>query len=176
MTVEEYAKAKAARKVRERYDRLVAANACVTCGAQDERTLSGRTRCAACYAKAYKNPQVVTEADLKRYAANRRAKRKQNEEKGLCRDCGAVDYSVLHGKKLCARCQRRRKGKNDRYHKSGKSAEWQKRRREQYKAEGLCSKCGKNPPEEGRLQCTDCLVRNRIYKMMARMKKVGREI
>lgn len=175
MTVEEYAKAKAARKVRERYDRRVAAKECVTCGGQDERTLAGHTRCAACYAKAYKNPQVVTEDDLKRYAANRRAKKNLYKATGRCHDCGAVDYRVSRGKKLCARCLRRRKQKDEGYRQSGQQAEWQKQRRERFVAAGMCAKCGKNPPEEGRKQCTDCLVRGRLYKMRARMRKIENE-
>jgi len=174
MTVEEYAKAKYARKQRERYDRLVAERRCVSCSGQDERTLAGHTRCAACYARAYKNPQVLTEEDLKRYAANRRAKRQKNIENGLCRDCGAMDYRVSRGMKLCARCQRRRDKKAQTYQKSGKRSEWQRNRREQFIAAGMCAKCGRNPPEEGKLQCTDCLVRQRIYKMRARMKARGK--
>lgn len=174
MTVEEYAKAKCARKMRERYDRLVAEHRCVSCTGQDERTLAGHTRCASCYAKAYKNPQVVTEDDLKRYAANRQAKKNRFKALGRCHDCGEVDYRVSRGNKLCARCQRRRDKKQEAYRQSGQQSQWQRDRRERFRAAGMCTKCGKNPPEEGRQYCTDCLVRGRMYKRRARIKKEGR--
>lgn len=43
--------------------------------------------------------------------------------------------------------------------------------REQRKAAGLCTTCGKHPPKEGRLQCEACLARYRRYCEKSRRKR-----
>ena len=164
MTIEEYAKAKQARAMRQRYDRRVADHLCVSCGRQDERTLAGHIRCALCNEKAYSSPQVVTQDSRARQARQKREKRKALSEMGLCHECGGEDYLTQRGKPLCAACQRRRNRQMEDYRDSGRMAEARKRRRESRRAAGMCTKCGKNVPEEGHVQCTDCLVRDRIYR------------
>ena len=168
MTGEEYAKAKQVKAARKRYDERVAEHRCVTCGEQDERTLAGRTRCAACYAKAYKWPQRMTDESRKSAALKKREFRAAMKAEGRCMNCGAQDYLTLRGKPLCAGCQRRRNRQQKDYRESGGMAEAGKRRRDARRAAGLCTKCGKNRPEEGHVQCTDCLVRDRMYRRRQR--------
>lgn len=168
MTGEEYAKAKQVKAARKRYDERVAEHRCVTCGEQDERTLAGRTRCAACYAKAYKWPQTATEESRKSAALKKREQRAAWRAEMRCTSCGAQDYLTFRGKPLCAACQRRRNRQQKEYRESGGMAEAGKRRRDARRAAGLCTKCGKNRPEEGHVQCTDCLVRDRMYGMRRR--------
>ena len=119
MTGEEYAKAKQVKAARKRYDARVAEHRCVTCGAQDERTLAGRTRCAACYAKAYKWPQRATDESRKSAALKKREFRAAMKAEGRCMNCGAQDYLTLRGKPLCVACQRRRNRQQKDYRESG---------------------------------------------------------
>lgn len=164
MTVDEYAKTKRAKDARRRYDKRLAEHRCVTCGGQDERTLEGHTRCAACYAKAYRNPQVRSADQKKRDAEKKRDRSAARAAAMQCVDCGHQDYRTLNGKQFCARCQRRRNATNRAYRDSGRISENQKRRRARLVEMGLCSKCGKNAPEEGRRWCTDCIVRERMRR------------
>lgn len=45
-----------------------------------------------------------------------------------------------------------------------------KRYREKRKANGLCARCGKNPPEPGRISCKACLLEAKEYR---RRRKEG---
>lgn len=168
MTVEEYAKQNRAKKVRLRYDKLVSEHRCTQCGGQDARTLAGRTRCEVCYAKAYKPRNERSERQRADEVRKHKEKRYERLEAKQCRECGKQDYSTLHGKQLCAACQRRCNEKIKAYAESGKRADNQKRRRLEFEANGKCVKCGRNEPETGRKYCTDCLVRERIYKRKRR--------
>lgn len=168
MTGEEYAKRNRAKKVRLRYDKLVSEHRCTQCGGQDARTLAGRTRCEFCYAKAYKPRKEWSEQQKADEIRKHKEKRQERLDAMQCRECGKQDYSTLHGKQLCAACQRRTKENAKQYTESGKRAANQMRRREEFIAQGKCVKCGRNEPELGKLHCTDCLVRERIYKRKRR--------
>lgn len=88
---------------------------------------------------------------------------------GICTDCGQED--ALPGKAVCRCCHARR----IEYNKKA----WEKnrehlipiqnaRRRELYKARkeaGLCTRCGKHPPETRKVKCTACLRKNAAVHM-----------
>ena len=63
---------------------------CVECNAQDERTMSGKTRCAVCAAR-------LSERVKERY--------KLRLQDGLCPDCG--EPLDRPGHKLCTNCAER---------------------------------------------------------------------
>lgn len=164
MTPEEYAKRHHAEKVRQRYAALASERRCTQCGGQDARTLAGRTRCETCYAKAYK-PRNERSAQQKADEIRRHKELRQERiDARQCRECGNQDYLTLRGQQLCAKCRRRRNENAKRYAESGKRSEHSRRCREERIAKELCTKCGRNKPESGRRYCTDCLVRERLYK------------
>lgn len=77
---------------------------CVECNAQDERTLSGKTRCAVCAA---------------RLSDRVKEKYKLRLKEGLCPSCGAP--TDRPGRKLCSVCAEKNK-KNYQKFKANKLA------------------------------------------------------
>lgn len=173
MTVEEYRRHKNNEYTKRRYFELVNDHRCGTCGRQDERTLAGYTRCAECYAKAYRKTQVKTDAQKRRGVQRKKELRQKRAEEWRCKWCGNQDYLTLRGRPLCASCQRLRDRYDEDYKNSGAAAVNRKRRRDMWREQGLCTNCGKNPPEPGRMTCTDCLVRKRISRRMRRHGNAG---
>lgn len=174
MTPEERIALERKRYVHRRYEYCVAHHECVNCRKVDERTLAGHIRCAECYDKAYVSNPTPTPEKRARDAERKRQQRAARAGKRLCVGCGKQDYLTMKGKPLCAACQRRRDEVSLAYRQSGRLAEYQKSRREAFKAAGLCSKCGKNAPEPGRVMCTDCLVRDRMCRWRKRQETQGK--
>lgn len=168
MTTAEYARQKHIREVQSRYSRLMSEKRCTQCGKQDDRTLAGRTRCNECNAKTYVPRENRSERQLLNEKRRRQEIRQERVEAGLCRECGKEDYLTLRGSHVCVACKRIHKEAAKRYAESGKKAIYRKRRKEELIAEGKCIKCGRNPVETGRKQCTDCLVWERLYRRKRR--------
>ena len=148
---------------KRRYERRKAAKQCVRCGKQDARTLAGHIECEAC--AAYMNKYIKPKTGARRIH-DLEAKRERRVERGeamLCKDCGRKDYLTLHGKPYCAVCKRKRNEVSKKWRNSGRQAEYQKQRTEIFRENGMCTKCGKQPPEPGRKRCMDCNVRERMY-------------
>lgn len=72
---------------------------------------------------------------------------------------------VIENKKECQRCRDRRSAKQkNSYHQAVQSGtETKKAKRQRFKDEGLCSRCGKEPPATGLFTCTSCLDQQRRY-------------
>lgn len=51
--------------------------------------------------------------------------------------------------------------------------EWQKKRRERLKQEGLCSSCGKFPPAENKASCVGCLEKHRFTMRKWKQKEIA---
>ena len=171
MTGEEYARMKRDQRIRRRYDRLKAEGRCTQCGGQDERTLAGHTRCEACNSRAYRTARPKTVAEKTTDAQRLRERRQAWRNSGKCGWCGAEDYMTQHGKPLCISCLRKR-GELAEAYKHGNASENRKRRRDRFREAGMCTNCGKNRPEPGRMQCTDCLVAERIRTRRRRARRV----
>ena len=165
VTIEEYSKRERKKYVKKRYWELKADHKCTQCGTQDVRTLSGKTRCASCAEthnkSAKKRREVIgREADVTR----NRLKREENKEKRCCHRCGRQDYLTLRGKPYCIACQRKEKARQEKRKLNGSRSAYEKDLRERRAEIGVCTKCGNSKPEPGRKYCTDCLVRERMYK------------
>lgn len=75
-------------------------------------------------------------------------------DNGLCATCGKQPH-ILE-KKECESCrEKRRLRQKCEYHGYNKTTISEKRR--QFAVLGLCTRCGKNTPEEGKLTCELCL-------------------
>ena len=168
MTTSEYARQKHIQRVRRRYNLLASENRCTQCGKQDERTLAGQKRCNDCFIKTYVPRQYRTEQQKLNEKLRRQELRDERTAAGLCRECGREDYLTLRGSHVCVACKRSRDERVKRYAATGKKALNLKRRKEELIAEGKCIKCGRNPVEAGRKQCTDCLVHERLYRRKRR--------
>lgn len=171
MTPEERIALERKRYVQKRYRQCIENHECVNCRTVDERTLAGHIRCERCNRRAYQLSRPVTQEQREKLARDKRERRRRRSEKQQCHECGRQDYLTLRGRPLCALCQRKRNESERAYHDSGRLAEYQRSRRAAFKAAGMCSKCGKNPPESGRALCTDCLVRDRMYRWRKKQKE-----
>ena len=165
MTPEERIKLERKRYVQRRYRYCLEHHECVNCRKVDDRTLAGHIRCHACNDKAYRTAKPPTSEKKAMYTKAKRDRRNDRAERKVCRDCGREDYLTLRGKPLCAACQRKRNVSHRQYMESGRLSEYQKARRDAFRLAGMCSKCGKNAPEAGHRTCTDCLVRDKLYRL-----------
>lgn len=121
---------------RARYARLKAEHRCVLCGAQDERTLSGMTRCEKC---------AQSEKDYYQ----------MRKKYHLCVNCGKEDAYTMMGRSYCYECESRiteyhRKRYKERSIETGISpyANMYNKRA----AQGLCVRCGA-PALPGMVKC-----------------------
>ena len=78
-------------------------------------------------------------------------------EAGLCRSCGKKE--PVPGLKYCIDCleyyySRERKPPSE--EQKRRQAEQKKARRESFRAAGLCTRCGKRKPIEGKAECLEC--------------------
>lgn len=83
--------------------------------------------------------------------------RKKLRKEELCIRCRRADARTLAGKMVCGECYK-------------KQSEYQKAKRQERIAKGLCSSCGKNRPESGRT-CEACRIRSREDCVYSRAKK-----
>ena len=161
------------------YAKKRAERRCVSCGKQDERTLSGRTYCAECYAKRYvpysqRKPRTPERREIEN--ADKRAWAKMYRDAGMCLRCGAKDKRTVNGKGLCMWCATKVNGeaRKRRAENKEKYNEYGKNRREKWKEEGLCSCCGGKKEEPDKKMCIDCRVRYRLAKKR-RKEKTGKK-
>ena len=165
MTIEEYAKKDRKKYAKRLYWGRVEAHECTQCGKQDARTLEGRTRCAECAEKHNESTRKRREENGREKDVNRyRWRRKEYIENRCCHKCGTQDYLTMRGKALCISCSRKDKARQEKRKQDGSRSVYEKQMRLNRKEIGVCSKCGKSEPEPGRKYCTNCLVRERMYK------------
>ena len=174
---------------RERYHQRVsarrAANLCLRCGKRSP--VVGRSNCGPCAEKDRKrerarNERLKSAGQQRRDRDHRRAYDRERYRKtvddrvarGQCPRCGARKPEP--GKKLCAPCgEQIRKMARERYHKNraaglrygGRPAESRRRsarirserRRREWQAASMCTRCGSRPPVEGGTTCAPCRAR-----------------
>ncbi len=129
-TPQRVARREAARKIRTRA--RLEQKQCVVCGCQDERTLTGKTRCTTCENRHRASKQASQDRLKKRDLLLQESRRKE----GLCQRCGARDRAVREGSPLCFRCR---------------GIQWRKNRerrlsREKARQEGGTGKAGGETP------------------------------
>lgn len=121
---------------------------CVDCGRQDERTLSGKPRCAKCNAKANSRARKRKAVPPERRNEYEREKYRRLKEAGLCVYCGKpADGNFVS----CIYCRLRRRKYNvvasARAH-PGRQGNMLSRL--DWKELGLCARCGR--PLDGQLK------------------------
>ena len=138
---------------------------CVRC--MKETPAPGKMCCEVCAAKnaerQVKYNHSVTKEQKAKYAARRRAERKERKEKGLCAECGRKAY----GKYICLECTlKRRRQRLERKHEHESGCERiSKKERPIY---GMCYTCGK-PVIPGKRLCGE------HYEIICENMKKARE-
>lgn len=100
---------------------------------------------------------------------------KMYREHGICIKCG--HNSARPGRFDCFDCADKKAEYAHIYYKANKERlgeyrkEWSKTRYKKRKANGLCVRCGKRPPDEGKVSCRSCLAKDRKDHREAAWKK-----
>lgn len=82
----------------------------------------------------------------------------------LCRYCKRQDAYTLSGHVLCAECaENEREGQRKRREADGgkKNRDRVKAQRDAWRADGMCTYCGKREPRDGRKLCDICAAKHR---------------
>lgn len=156
------------------YQKKVAEHKCVTCGKQDERTLSGRVRCQACFDK-YK---------VHRTPKSRKKRNEENADKRewcailkslhACTRCGTKDKRTINGFATCTVCAAKHRRWQSNCEDKERKHERTKKLRDMRREKGLCTNCGKKKRQEPeKMLCIDCRVRSRMNEWKRKQKKMG---
>lgn len=161
---------------KEKYAERVKQRICVQCG----KPTFGNIRCPVCAEKQREACKKYRRSDKSRKAKNSKMRGYNKEyyatlkDLGLCR-CG---HAVAIGFNQCPRCIERDRQRQSQKREVNREAynaymrEYHKKQREERKANGLCTRCGKPVPHGSPFQeCIEC--RNRRLKQK-RKKKVGK--
>lgn len=141
---------------------------CGRCGKQDERTLGGMQRCAACAEKA----RVQNRQYRQMHPSFREQQRLEKietyawlRERKLCVRCKTQDAFTLAGRCYCAECAeidaQRPRNKQAR-------AERKKQKDAERKEKGLCIQCGKPLDRDG-VYCRRCVFRINRKRVLKRI-------
>lgn len=99
------------------------------------------------------------------------------KEHGICTRCHVED--AIKGQTRCANCAEiQREKSKERYQQTKEyhiaySKRWSKATYEERKSSGICVRCGKRPPQDGKLSCTQCLIKQAKYKENSFRRKGG---
>lgn len=148
---------------RKRYLQRVSEHRCIRCGIIDDLTLQGRIRCAECNAKSHViQPKPLTEEQRARKNENKREWRKRQSEAHVCFRCGEKDARTLDGRNYCLPCSRYMAALQKKNYDSEHKNALRNARRAEWKAAGLCSRCGGKKEEPDKAMCIDCTVKSRM--------------
>ena len=89
------------------------------------------------------------------------------KDHGICYRCGI--RNAENGRYTCLLCMDKERERNRRYRETHPLTEAQRKhnrimvnsRRDTLKAQGICVDCGKHPAANGRIRCTECLIKDR---------------
>ena len=99
------------------------------------------------------------------------------KDHGICVNCKT--NKAVRGQTRCPDCREmQRDAGRKRYQKKQPEIrayykDWNKSKYEQRKADGVCVRCGKKPPQAGKLSCTRCLIKQSQYKQNSFQRKGG---
>lgn len=160
-------------KAKARYMDRQARGVCVDCGKGDERTRSGKARCAECNEKYHPKGyvKVRTDEELAEINAERREWYKKKRDLHVCVNCGAQDAKTLDGFAMCRVCAKQRATWSRGHRPESRDLETQRERRQRWKESGLCSNCGAAIKEDGYKTCLNCRVRNKLSKIRMKAKR-----
>lgn len=131
----------------ERYQYCKENGICVRC--RKEKAEPNRVMCKKC-----------AEKERKRVAENREALRLMK----ICPRCGS--NKLFGDEKMCIEC-REKMYEYNLSHRGSSNKNYNKIRKEN----GLCIKCGKRPPVQGKTKCSMCAANERIRSREYRMRK-----
>lgn len=111
----------------------------------------------------------------------RKKRRQQRQQLGICNRCGK--NKVIAGTKYCIECANKAKKHKDseetkekrlkKYHEVYKSQLHAKRI--EFKENGLCADCGKQPPRFG-VVCEDCYAKRRKWYSQAKLRGLSKTL
>ena len=150
---------------------------CFLCGAQDERTLIGLTRCGICTEKDKQRFVKWGETHPEEYAkrlADQKEWRKQLKEHHLCVDCRKQDAFTLGGRPKCAECAAKDSARvlKKRRLDPKPNRDSAKARRQLWRDEHKCSRCGHPLPNDYSYRtCWLCREKCRIAREARRWRQ-----
>lgn len=143
---------------------------CLNCGKQDERTLSGMSRCQSCADKENRMQRERMDAAPQKRAAKNAAQREWRRmlrERCLCVDCKKQDAYTLNGHARCFECSQ----KNSIQACKVARATQEKRninakaRRDQWREDGRCTRCGGvKLPYDLHMTCAICRAKSKAKR------------
>ena len=147
------------------YLKRVREKKCVTCGKQDERTLSGRVYCQECETRHRANAsprKPRTEEQKREESANKKAWKERLLALGACTQCGTKDKRTVRGMHLCVICAAKKSRSQKKHWDKGKQSAYMKSRRDAWREQGRCTYCGGRKEEPEKMLCVDCRVKARM--------------
>lgn len=150
---------------------------CVCCGRQDERTLSGRVHCRECFGKKQAR-RIQTKRTPEQQEIENESRREweaRRVELQMCAKCGAKDRNTVNGHRLCLRCAAKKRIYAANEYDPEKRSEYIRQRREQFRAEGRCTRCGGKREDASKAMCVDCRVRARMNRRRRQANQAGRD-
>ena len=117
-----------------------------------------------------------TEYRKKKEHEKKKAKRDERKKNNQCVSCGKTDERTINGFTLCWDCREYMNARHRKWSHSERgrldNRKRYKNRRHRLSIRGVCIHCGKNPAEDGKLHCTDCLIMFReLYQKTKEKKK-----
>jgi len=135
----------------------------VDCGAVDDFTRQGRSRCAACNASHYRpDRKTMTQEQRDRENADKREWAKMRKAAHLCVHCGAQDKRTLKGMSSCLKCAKSRSKKQRETWDYQHEKELRDARRQRNIDAGLCTVCGGKKEDPKMAMCCTCRVKAKL--------------
>lgn len=107
----------------------------------------------------------ISEYKKKKKRKSRKAYIDKLKQEHRCITCTKTDERTLAGYTKCEKCAERQRQANKKWYENNDGRQRVNRNRKRLAYGrinvGLCVRCGKNPPEENKAYCTDCLIKNR---------------
>lgn len=125
----------------------------------------------------------ISEYRKKKIRESQKRHREKCKREHRCISCGNTDERTLSGKTRCEKCTETQKKSYRKWYRTehGKEVNRKKRRKMAYKriSQGVCIKCGKNPPKDTSMYCEECIQksneRSRRSRQRKKEKKNGRK-
>ena len=165
-----------ANEARKRWrERMKREHRCNNCGGQDERTLEGRVKCAACAQRDNQREKARLDANPERREAknaNLHDWRRQLKAHNMCIDCKKVDAYTLNGRARCFDCAEKyaRKCRERRSEDRDAANQAHRALRDRWRETGRCVNCGHEKPSyDHHMVCMPCRVK--MYNLKKRQRE-----